>query len=212
MGGTGPAHRGARLRHRDDARSFRRPVRADAGAPGDPQRHDHAAGMRARLRQRLQAPARAREGAGHDGRALRGSRRDRSRRRVDDRRLRAGRHDLRSARSAHRPLRRGPRGHQGRDGRRAVLVRGRALHDPRTRRFPEADPGATSTGDHRWRRQTGPRGRSPRSRHRGGQRHPARRRDRPRRDRDDDHARRWSTRWRSSPTQPAQRDASTRSR
>ena len=39
---------------------------------------------------------------------------------------------------AHRPLRGGARRHQGRDGRRAVLVRRRALHDHRLRRPAQA--------------------------------------------------------------------------
>ena len=48
---------------------------------------DDAARRGARLRQRLQAPGRAGQGAGHDGRALRRPGRDRHRRRLDGERL-----------------------------------------------------------------------------------------------------------------------------
>ena len=92
-----------------------------------------AAHRRARVRQRLQAPGRAGQGAGDDGRALRRPRGDRPRRRLDDQRLRAGRHA-----PTTRPGVRIDRFVEGlhiiSEAMRArrVLVRGHALHDHRT--------------------------------------------------------------------------------
>ena len=63
----------------------------------------------ARLRQRLQAPRRARQGGGHARPPLRGSGRVRHRRRVDEHRLRAVGHPARPGRRAHRPHGGGPR-------------------------------------------------------------------------------------------------------
>jgi hypothetical protein len=97
-GRDGPDDRVARLRDR------RCPTTSPnssprAGAPGDARRHHDAARRRARVRQRLQAPGDPRQGARHDGRAVRRPRRDRPRRRVDDQRLRATRHPLRPRRA-----------------------------------------------------------------------------------------------------------------
>ena len=120
----------------DDARPLHRPAGAGAGAASAAaDATDHAARRRARVRQRLQAPGRAGQGAGDDGRAVAtaGSRSASAPAGWTTDYEQSGIPYDRAGR-AHRPLRRGPRRHQGRDGRRAVLVRRRALHDHRLRR------------------------------------------------------------------------------
>ena len=106
-----------------------------AGADGGRRRHHLAAGRRPGPRQRLQAPRRAGQGAGHHRPPLRRPARDRHRRRLDAHRLRRRRPALRPARRADRPLRRGAGRAEGPVRRRSAHVRGQAL------------PGrATSTG------------------------------------------------------------------
>ena len=89
LGGDRPQARGPRLRHGDDARPLHRPAGTGAGAHRGRRGHHHLACRRARVRQRLPAPGRARQGAGDDGRAVGRARRDRPRGRVDGERLRA---------------------------------------------------------------------------------------------------------------------------
>ena len=102
---------GARVLDARPARPLRRPARPGAGAAVRRRRHLDAAARRARPRQRLQAPGGARQGTGHDGRALRRPRPDRARRRMDGDRLRAVGHPVRPARRTHQPHDRGPVDH-----------------------------------------------------------------------------------------------------
>ena len=171
----------------DDARPLHRPARPDAGAVGGRRGDDDAAHRRARVRQRLQAPA---------------SCWPRSWRRMDV--LSGGRveiglgagwmeSDYRAAGMPYdRPGVRIDRFEEAlavikgamADG--AVLVRRRALHDHRLRRPAEAGAAPAPAAPDRRRRAAGAVDRRPRGRHRRHQRHPDRRRDRPGGDRDDD--------------------------
>ena len=135
----GAQDRGPRLLDALHARSLHRHrARADGRDRGRGRGHDDAAGRHARARQRLQAPGGRRQGGGDARRALRRPGRARHRRRVDADRLRRARAAVRLRRRAHRASRGGARGHQGLRGARAVLVRGRALHDHGLRRDPRS--------------------------------------------------------------------------
>ena len=90
-----------------------------------------AARRRPGVRQRLQAPGRAGQGTGHDGRAQRRPGGDRPRRRLDDHRLRAVGHPLRHPRRAHRPLRGGPAHHHA-----SAMAPGRSRSRASTTRSP----------------------------------------------------------------------------
>ena len=93
-----PPLRGPRVLDPAAAGPLRRPARTDRGDDRGRGGDDHAAGRLPRVRQRLPPPARARQGARHDRRALRRPRGRRHRRRLDGARLRAGRHAVRPAR------------------------------------------------------------------------------------------------------------------
>ena len=161
LGRAGPAGRGPRLLDADDARPLHRSAGPDAGAVDGGRGHDHAADRRPRVRQRLQAPASCWPRSWPPWTCCRGGRveiglgagwmesdyahagipYDRAGVRID------------RFEEAHRR-------HQGGDGRRAVLVRRRALHDHRLRRPAEAGAAPAPAAAHRRRRAAGPR-RSP---------------------------------------------------
>ena len=112
---NGPQDRGPRLLDAVHARPLRRhelaplPAMAMAAAA-----HDDAAGRRARVRQRLQAPGDPRQGDRRRSTVLsRRPGRARHRRGLDEDRLRRARPAVRPAGGARRPARGGARGHQG---------------------------------------------------------------------------------------------------
>ena len=86
LGGDGASNGRPRLLGGQHARPLHRPARSPARPAGRARRHDDPARRRAGVRQRLQASARARQGAGDDGRAVRRPSRDRPRGGLDGRR------------------------------------------------------------------------------------------------------------------------------
>ncbi len=148
------------------ARPLRRPARTPAGHDGGSRRHDRPAHRRAGLRQRLQAPGRARQGDRHRRCPVGGPCRVRHRCGLDEHRLRAVGHPARPRRRADRPHGRGHRDLQGSVRRRRVRLRRRALPDLGDGRAPQARPEAPPASAHRWRRQAGAVDRRTRGRHR----------------------------------------------
>ena len=136
------------------------------------------------VRQRLQAPGGAGQGAGHDRRALGRSARGGHRRRLDEERLRPVRHPDGPARRAGVAHGGGHRRPQGLLRAGSAHLRRRALHDHRLRRPAEAHPVAAAV-PHRRRRQARAVHRRPRGGHRRHQpvdpQRPGRRRRRPER-------------------------------